>query len=69
MRTDHHVVSFDETSIGYSKWGQPTKNMAVVFCSGIACDDIYWSYLAPELARDRLVLTWDYPFHGRSGPS
>lgn len=69
MRTNHNLVSFDETSIGYSRWGRSTERIPVVFCSGIACDDIYWTYLAPKLARDRLAITWDYPYHGLSGPA
>lgn len=60
--------SFDETSIAFRRWGSPTSKLAVVFCSGIACDDVYWQDLAPAVAQDRLAITWDYPIHGDSGP-
>jgi pimeloyl-ACP methyl ester carboxylesterase len=37
--------------------------------SGIACDEVYWTELAPALASERQVITWDYPHHGESGPA
>ncbi|MCA1839891.1 MAG: alpha/beta fold hydrolase [Actinomycetota bacterium] len=67
-RSTHVFESFDRTKIEYRMWGQPTERTTVVCCSGIACDDVYWTFLAPELGHDRLVITWDYPFHGSSGP-
>ena len=38
----------------------------MVCCSGIACDDLHWTHLAPYLALGRQVVTWDYPYHGQS---
>lgn len=61
--------SFDGTRIAYRKWGEPTKLGPLIFCSGIACDEVYWSYLAPALGSERQVVTWDYPYHGGSGPA
>lgn len=70
MKPQHGTfVSFDATTIAYRVWGKPTPKTAVVCCSGIACDDTYWTHLAPHLARQRLVITWDYPYHGKSGPA
>jgi 3-oxoadipate enol-lactonase len=60
--------SFDGTRLAYRVWGQDTELTPVVCCSGIACDDLYWTFLAPELSKERKVLTWDYPWHGDSGP-
>lgn len=42
---------------------------ALVCCSGIACDELYWTLLAPALSSERAVITWDYPYHGDSGPA
>ncbi len=59
-------TSFDATSIAYRIWGKPTSMTPVVCCSGIACDDTHWTHLAPHLAQERQVITWDYPHHGQS---
>ncbi|HVE76032.1 MAG TPA: alpha/beta hydrolase [Actinomycetota bacterium] len=66
MRTEHYFESFDGTKIAYRLWGEDTGLTPLLCCSGIACNDVYWTYLAPELAAERLVVTWDYPYHGDS---
>jgi pimeloyl-ACP methyl ester carboxylesterase len=60
--------SFDGTRLAYRVWGESSDLTPVVCCSGIACDDLYWTFLAPELSKERQVVTWDYPWHGDSGP-
>ena len=67
-RSEHSVESFDRTKIAYRIWGEATEKVPLLCCSGIACDDVYWTFLAPDLGRERLVITWDYPYHGDSGP-
>lgn len=68
MKVPGKLKSFDGTRISYRVWGKPSERTPVVCCSGIACDDVYWTYLAPELSKERQVVTWDYPWHGDSGP-
>lgn len=68
MKIPSRFQSFDGTRIAYRLWGEPSVLTPVICCSGIACDDAYWTYLGPELSRDRQVVTWDYPWHGDSGP-
>lgn len=68
MKIPHKFRSFDGTRLAYRVWGKPADLTPVVFCSGIACDDVYWLKLAPKLSEERLVITWDYPWHGDSGP-
>ncbi|HLF70179.1 MAG TPA: alpha/beta hydrolase, partial [Actinomycetota bacterium] len=45
------------------------SKVPLVLCSGIACDDVHWSFLAPDMGAERMVITWDYPYHGDSGPA
>lgn len=68
MKSPGKYRSFDGTRLAYRVWGQPSDLTPVVCCSGIACDDLYWTFLAPELSKERQVITWDYPWHGDSGP-
>lgn len=68
MKIPGKVRSFDGTRLAFRVWGEVTDKTPVVCCSGIACDDMYWTYLAPELSQERQVVTWDYPWHGNSGP-
>jgi len=64
-----NFTSFDKTHIAFRSYGSASDLVPVVFCSGIACNDVYWRSLAPALASEgRLALTWDYPRHGDSGP-
>lgn len=57
----------DGTALAFRLDGRATAPTAVVLCNGIACSDEYWRALVGPLARDRLVLRWDYRGHGRSG--
>jgi pimeloyl-ACP methyl ester carboxylesterase len=41
---------------------------AVVLTDGIGCAGYIWARLAPDLARTRRVLHWNYRGHGRSDP-
>ena len=68
MRVEGKFRSFDGTSIAYRTYGEPGAT-PLVFCSGIACDEVYWTPIAPEIEGDRQVITWDYPHHGDSEPA
>lgn len=61
--------SYDGTEIAFRVWGADSPLTPLVCCSGIACDELYWTLLAPALAPERQVITWDYPYHGDSGPA
>lgn len=69
MRKASRFESFDGTRIAYRTYGEPTDRKPLVCFSGIACDEVYWTKLAPRMAEERLVVTWDYPYHGDSGPA
>lgn len=69
MRRASRLRSFDGTRIAFRTYGEPTELTPLVCCSGIACDEVYWTHLAPKLGEERLVVTWDYPYHGDSGPA
>src|SRR5512138_1300896 len=56
----------DGTRIAWSSAGQGAP--AVVLTDGIGCAGFIWSHLAPELARGRRVIHWNYRGHGRSDP-
>lgn len=38
----------------------------MVLCNGIACDDVYWSLVWPQLVADHRVVRWHYRGHGHS---
>jgi pimeloyl-ACP methyl ester carboxylesterase len=61
--------SFDGTKIAYRRYGEPSSLTPLVCCSGIACDEMYWSFFAPAMGAERQVVTWDYPYHGDSSPA
>lgn len=61
--------SFDGTELAFRVWGSDSDLTPLLCCSGIACDELYWTLLAPALAPERQVITWDYPYHGDSGPA
>ena len=44
-------------------------NPAIVFAHGFGCDQTLWRFVAPELARDHQVVTFDYVGAGRSDRS
>lgn len=66
MRRPKKLRSYDGTRIAYRIWGKPTDATALICFSGIACDEVYWVPLARDLSQERLVITWDYPYHGDS---
>jgi pimeloyl-ACP methyl ester carboxylesterase len=73
LKAHKRFESFDGTRISYRVWGDldatpPEKATPLLFCSGIGCNDVYWEEIAPDVARERAVVTWDYPYHGDSGP-
>jgi pimeloyl-ACP methyl ester carboxylesterase len=68
-RRTEEFASFDGTRIAYRLYGDDTSLTPLFFCSGIACDEMYWIQLANDVGRERLVVTWDYPYHGDSGPA
>lgn len=68
MKVQRRLTSFDGTRIAYRVWGEETERTPVLFCSGIGCNDVYWTEIAPALSEERRVVTWDYPYHGDSGP-
>lgn len=69
MRKASRFRSFDGTRIAFRTYGQPSNRATLVCLSGIACDEVYWTELAPRLSTERQVITWDYPYHGESGPA
>lgn len=68
MRSESRFKSFDGTEIAYRAYGSDGE-VPLLLCSGIACDEVYWTPIAPELDGERLVVTWDYPHHGDSSPA
>src|SRR5690348_7207014 len=46
--------------------GAPEAALPIVLLDGVGCDGYVWKYLAPELARDRLVVHFHYRGHGRT---
>lgn len=62
-----HARSRDGTGIAWRADG-PADAPVVVLCNGIACDDVYWSRVWPDLAADHRVVRWHYRGHGRSEP-
>lgn len=67
MRKASRFRSFDGSRIAFRTYGHPTDRATLVCFSGIACDEVYWTELAPRLSTERQVITWDYPYHGESG--
>jgi pimeloyl-ACP methyl ester carboxylesterase len=61
----HHATSTDGTWIFWESAGRGAP--AVVLCDGVGCAGYIWRRLAPELARERRVIHWNYRGHGRSG--
>lgn len=68
MKSQRRLTSFDGSRIAYRMWGEATERTPVLLCSGIGCNDVYWTEIAPALSEQRKVITWDYPYHGDSGP-
>jgi pimeloyl-ACP methyl ester carboxylesterase len=61
----HHATSADGTWIYWESAGAGAP--AVVLCDGIGCAGYIWRHLAPDLARNRRVIHWNYRGHGQSG--
>lgn len=68
MKHNARFASFDGTRIAYRVWEGKPEGTPLLLCSGVGCDDVYWLDLAPRLTESRTVITWDYPWHGDSGP-
>jgi pimeloyl-ACP methyl ester carboxylesterase len=62
----HHALASDGSRIAWTSRGHGAP--AVVLTDGIGCAGYIWRALAPELARVRRVLHWNYRGHGRSDP-
>jgi pimeloyl-ACP methyl ester carboxylesterase len=61
-----YALAPDGTRIAWSSAGKGRP--PVLLTDGIGCAGFIWRRLAPALARDRLVLHWNYRGHGRSDP-
>jgi pimeloyl-ACP methyl ester carboxylesterase len=62
----HHALASDGSRIAWTSNGRGSP--AVVLTDGIGCAGYIWRALAPELARSRRVLHWNYRGHGKSEP-
>jgi pimeloyl-ACP methyl ester carboxylesterase len=62
----NHALASDGSRIAWTSRGQGAP--AVVLTDGIGCAGYIWRQLAPELARTRRVLHWNYRGHGQSDP-
>lgn len=58
----------DPVTIGTAGVLEPAERRLppIVLCNGIACDDVYWRDVWPELAAHTAVVRWHYRAHGRS---
>jgi pimeloyl-ACP methyl ester carboxylesterase len=59
-------VTVDGCPIHYLQWGEPGKP-ALVLVHGGAAHAHWWSFIAPQLAREHQVLALDLSGHGDSG--
>ena len=64
-RSRRFAVARDGTRIAWTSAG--AGDPPIVLTDGIGCAGWIWRRLAPELARDRRVVYWDYRGHGASG--
>lgn len=62
----NHALASDGARIAWTSRGQGAP--PVVLTDGIGCAGYIWRALAPDLARSRRVLHWNYRGHGRSDP-
>ena len=62
---DHHTFGADDLHVEYH--GQPSiGTMPIVMVHGGWTDGTTWRMVVPDLARDRLVVTFDRRGHSRS---
>ena len=62
----HHAPASDGARIAWTSRGRGAP--PILLTDGIGCAGYIWRGLAPELARTRRVLHWNYRGHGRSDP-
>jgi pimeloyl-ACP methyl ester carboxylesterase len=62
----NHALASDGARIAWTSAGQGSP--PVLLTDGIGCAGYIWRSLAPELARTRRVLHWNYRGHGKSDP-
>jgi pimeloyl-ACP methyl ester carboxylesterase len=62
----HLALASDGSHIAWTSRGHGAP--PVLLTDGIGCAGYIWRHLAPELARSRRVLHWNYRGHGRSDP-
>jgi pimeloyl-ACP methyl ester carboxylesterase len=62
----HHALASDGSRIAWTSRGR--RSPPVLLTDGIGCAGYIWRTLAPDLARQRRVLHWNYRGHGRSDP-
>jgi pimeloyl-ACP methyl ester carboxylesterase len=62
----HHALATDGARIAWTGRGRGAP--PILLTDGIGCAGYIWRRLAPELARTRRVLHWNYRGHGRSDP-
>jgi pimeloyl-ACP methyl ester carboxylesterase len=64
LRTNRYAAAPDGTRLAWSSAGAGSP--PVLLTDGIGCAGYIWRRLAPELARARRVLHWNYRGHGKS---
>lgn len=64
LRTNRYAAAPDGTRLAWSSAGAGSP--PVLLTDGIGCAGYIWRRLAPELARERRVLHWNYRGHGKS---
>jgi pimeloyl-ACP methyl ester carboxylesterase len=62
----NHALASDGSRIAWTSSGQGAP--AILLTDGIGCAGYIWRKLAPDLARTRRVLHWNYRGHGLSDP-
>ncbi len=67
QRSEHYATARDGTRIHWTSAGAgPGGLPPLVLCDGLGCAGYIWRFLAPELARLRRVIHWNYRGHGKS---
>jgi pimeloyl-ACP methyl ester carboxylesterase len=67
QRSEHYATARDGTRIHWTSSGAgPAGLPPLVLCDGLGCAGYIWRFLAPELARLRRVIHWNYRGHGKS---
>src|SRR5689334_1775652 len=63
----HSFANVDDVEMHWAELGEPSERPPLVLIHGMADSHLTWVKVAPELARDRLLLMPDLPGCGLSG--